>query len=213
MICASLGSLSFEECKKALSIAEYAEIRIDLLDLSDDQFRMLFSSKQKTIATCRADNYNDTQRLQKLKSAITSGVGFIDVEFESDELFREQLINFAHSHNVKVIISYHNYESTPDKNALEQIIQQSFKWGADYAKLATMATSSADNSRILGLYENNENLIAFCMGEKGAITRLAAPLLGSLFTYAALKAELAVAPGQLTVEQLDNLYHVMGVNK
>jgi 3-dehydroquinate dehydratase-1 len=211
MICVSLGSLSFEECTEALSKAECAEIRMDLLDFSDGQFKTLFASKQKTIATCRADKYNDTERLQKLKLAITSGADFVDVEFESDEQFREQLVDFAHSNKAKVIISYHNYDNTPGKNELEQIINQSFKWGADYAKLATMAVSVADNARVLGLYENYKNLIAFCMGEKGMITRLTAPLLGSLFTYAALNSELIIAPGQLTIEQLENIYKEIGI--
>jgi 3-dehydroquinate dehydratase-1 len=212
MICTSLGSIKFEDCIKALGKSEYAEVRIDLLDFTDEQFKTLFSLKSKTIATCRPGKLDAAQRMEKLKNAIGAGAGFVDVEYEADIFYRAELMEFAHKNNTQVIVSYHNYECTPGKSELEEIIRQSLKWGADYVKIATNSCSEADNARILGLYENNKKLIAFCMGEKGVITRLAAPLLGSLFTFAALNSGCATAPGQLTVEQLYDLYNGLGVN-
>jgi 3-dehydroquinate dehydratase I len=208
MICVSLAGISFEECVKFISKTEFAEIRIDQLDLSDEQFCSLFAMKKKSIATCRPGK-DDDQRLALLKLAIESGAGYVDIEYESDVTFRTELLNYAHSHQTIAIISYHNFESTPGIKELNNIIDQSFKWGADRVKITTTATSQADCARVLSLYENYKNLIAFCMGKLGSITRVAAPLLGAEFTYASVNKSLETAPGQLSVDGLIDIYGVI----
>lgn len=208
MICVSLAGISFEECVKLMAKTEFAEIRIDQLNLSDDQFSSLFAMKKNTIATCRPGKDAD-QRLALLKLAIESGAGYVDVEYESDETFRKELLEYAHAHHTRVIISYHNFEATPSTGELEKIVNQSFKWGADRVKITTTATSHADCARVMALYDKYTNLIAFCMGKTGTITRVAAPLLGADFTYAAISKALATAPGQLTVDELKEVYSVM----
>ncbi len=208
MICVSLAGISFQECVKWIAKTEFAEIRIDQLDLSDDQFGSLFAMKKKTIATCRPGK-DDDQRLALLKLAIESGAGYVDIEYESDATFRTELLNYAHSHNTLAIISYHNFDLTPSGDELEKIIKQSFKWGADRAKITTTANSREDCSRVMALYENHQNIIAFCMGKIGTITRVAAPLLGADFTYASISKALATAPGQLTVDGFMDVYDVI----
>ena len=47
------------------------------------------------------------------------------------------------------------------------------------------------------------------MGKPGKITRIAAPFLGAPFTYAAWNEKLATAPGQLTVDELMDIYDVL----
>lgn len=208
MICVSLAGITFEECVKLMAKTEFAEIRIDQLDLSDDQFGSLFAMKKKTIATCRPGKDVD-QRLALLKLAIESGAGFVDIEYESDDTFRKELLEYARAHQTLVIISYHNFEITPSSEELHKIINQSFKWGADRVKITTTAISQSDCARVMSLYDNYKNLIAFCMGKTGAITRVAAPLLGADFTYAAVSKALATAPGQLTVDELKDVYGVL----
>jgi len=162
----------------------------------------------KSIATCRRGK-DDDHRLALLKLAIESGAGYVDIEYESDVTFRTELVNYAHSHNVLVIISYHNFKNTPSIEELNDIIDRSFIWGADRAKITTTATIRADCARVMSLYEKHENLIAFCMGEIGTITRVAAPLLGAEFTYAAISKALATAPGQLTIEGFMDVYGII----
>ncbi|HEY4786317.1 MAG TPA: type I 3-dehydroquinate dehydratase [Bacteroidales bacterium] len=208
MICVSLAGISFQECVKWIAKTEFAEVRIDQLDLSDDQFGSLFAMKKKTIATCRPGK-DDDQRLALLKLAIESGAGYVDIEYESDPTFRNELLNYAHSHQTIAIISYHNFDLTPSAKELNDIIEQSFNWGADRVKLATTPQSLADCARMMSLYEKHDNLIAFCMGKIGTITRVAAPLLGAEFTYAAINKTLATAPGQLTVDGFMDVYDVI----
>lgn len=208
MICVSLAGISFQECVKLIGKTEFAEVRIDQLDLSDEQFGSLFAMKSKTIATCRPGKDTD-QRLALLKLAIESGAGYVDIEYESDETFRNELVHYAKAHNCIAIISYHNFDNTPSIKELNDIIDNSFKWGADRVKIATNALNQADCARVMALYENHKNLIAFCMGKIGTITRVAAPLLGADFTYAAINKALATAPGQLTVEGFMDVYDVI----
>jgi 3-dehydroquinate dehydratase I len=210
MICVSLSGISYEECLQAAARAEFAEVRIDLLDLTDEQFDSIFITKRNTIATCRPGKYNDAKRLELLKRAIANGAGYVDIEYEATEAYRKELLSFAKEHKTIAILSYHNFDVTPSKADLEAIIVQSQQWGADRVKIATMAKGLEDNARILGLYENYQNLIAFCMGANGVITRVSAPFLGADFTFAAINDKLATAPGQLTVEELKEIFDIIG---
>ena len=209
MICISLAGITFQECIKAIGKSDFAEIRIDQLDLSESQLEALFAMKKNTIATCRPGSLNDIQRIALLKHAMNAGAGYIDIEYEAPEHYREELIKVALEKKVIVIISYHNFEETPERYELEHIIIQSELMGAERVKLATMANSVIDNSRILSLYETHTNLITFCMGKIGMITRVTAPFLGAEFTFAALNRKLATAPGQLTFEELTDIYETL----
>ena len=206
MICVSLSGLTYQECINAIGKSEYAEVRMDLLDLSDSQLQGLFSIKQKTVATCRPGKHDTHERLRLLKSAIDAGAGYVDIEFEAEELYREELTNYAHEKGKKVILSYHNFEMTPSAEELQEIILKSRSMGCDIVKIATMANSGRDNSVVLSLYKDFDNIIAFCMGKKGMISRVAAPLLGAEFTFAALSSRNATAPGQFTREELLDIF-------
>lgn len=209
MICVSLSGLPFGDCVNIINLSEYAEIRIDLLDLSQDQLKGLFSLKKRTIATCRSGKYTEEQQLALLKMAIIAGATYVDVDYDSPANFREELTNFAHSNHTHVIISYHNFIYTPSQDYLEIIINQSKNWNADRVKIVTTAINKSDCSTVIGLYARHNNIIAFCMGETGKITRLAAPLLGADFTFASWNDTLATAPGQLTVDELTTIYNII----
>jgi 3-dehydroquinate dehydratase-1 len=124
-------------------------------------------------------------------------------------IYREELSKFARSYHTRVIISYHNFIYTPSQDYLDIIIKESKKWNADRVKIATTATNKSDCSTVMGLYARHNNIIAFCMGEQGKITRLAAPLLGADFTFASWNDTLATAPGQLTVEEMKKIYNIL----
>jgi 3-dehydroquinate dehydratase-1 len=209
MICVSLANINFQECVKAIGKAEFAEIRIDQLDLSEEQLKSLFSIKKKSIATCREGKFDDAHRFELLKLSIDAGAGYVDIEYESKADYRKELVAYARAKHVFVIISYHNYDKTPSTKELKDIIEQAVKWGASRVKITTMATVQSDCARVMALYEKNKNIIAFCMGQIGTITRIAAPLLGADFTYAALESKLATAPGQLIVDEMKDIYKMM----
>ncbi len=106
--------------------------------------------------------------------------------------------------NTRCILSYHNFDSTPEN--LEEILSEMQKTPAAYYKIATMAHSTLDSLRMLALAKAHPNLIGVCMGKKGEITRILGPLVGVPITYASLKPEWQSAPGQLTARALIDTY-------
>ena len=206
MICVSIGDCSVEECIKSLQGLELAEIRMDKMKLSEEEVRKIFPQKLKLIATCRATKtLNDNERKKLLLAAIDAGAAYVDIEVESSDTYKKEILSKAKSKGCKVIISYHNYEQTPQKGELEQIVDWCFDSGADIAKIACKVNSEKDNARLLGLLDSDRKIIAIGTGEKGKITRVLGPLLGSPFTYASLKKGKETAEGQIGHNKLKEL--------
>jgi 3-dehydroquinate dehydratase I len=202
MICISIAEKNLEKCFSYLEQVEIAEIRLDLTEFNLKEIELIFSARKKLIATCRPGKYADQERTEKLKAAIKAGATFIDLEFEAPEAYKNEMMEYAHSYQCDVIISYHNYECTPELDELEQIMNQCFAQGCDLAKIATMVNVNRDNSKILSLYKAPGRLVAIGMGELGKISRIVAPFLGAEFTYASLDEGQPTAPGQLSYSKL-----------
>jgi 3-dehydroquinate dehydratase-1 len=203
MICVSLAEKDPNVCLEILEKVEMAEIRIDLAELPDEDIMKVFSPRKKLIATCRPGKYTASERMHKLKLAVESGATFVDIEYEAEDDFRNAMIEYAHARQCDVIISYHNYECTPELDELEKIMNKCFELGADIAKMATLVKVNRDNSKILSLYKAPGRLIAIGMGELGKISRIVAPFLGAEFTYAALTEDSITAPGQISYDRLN----------
>jgi len=207
MICVAIQEKNVSDCLRLLGEVEMAEIRIDLAGYDEQAVRTVFSStSKKLVATCRPP-YSDAERMKLLKTAIECGAAYVDIEIESGDVFKEEMVAFAHQHGTKVIVSYHNFDETPGLKELHDIIDQCFASGADVAKIAAMVKSEQDSARLLGLYDTKRTLIVLGMGQLGKITRLAATLLGSPFTFAAKDEASATAPGQVSFARLERMLH------
>ncbi len=78
----------------------------------------------------------------------------------------------------------------------------------DYFKLATMANTPEDNVRMLRLVSEAEvPTIGFCMGELGIPSRILCGKYGSPWTYATFSSDRVLAPGQLSFEEMRDIYH------
>jgi 3-dehydroquinate dehydratase type I len=143
--------------------------------------------------------------MKLLKVAIENGAAMVDIEIESDYYFTSEMVAFAKKHGTKVIISYHNFESTPSIKELNEIVKECFDKGADIAKLATLVRSPRDNGKLLGLYASDKPLVVLGMGALGKITRVAAPLMGAAFTFAAVDEASVTAPGQVSYVKLNDI--------
>jgi 3-dehydroquinate dehydratase-1 len=202
MICASICEKNIEKCLKSIDKVDMAEIRIELTEFSNEEIRKVFSRQKKLIATCRPGKIKDVERVEILKIAIESGATYVDIEYEATSDYKNDLIDFAHKHQCDVIISYHNYERTPELEELEAIVRNCYSQGADLAKIATHVNMNRDNSKILALYRAPGRLVAVGMGDLGRISRIVAPFLGAEFTYASLNESATTAPGQISFEKL-----------
>jgi len=202
MICASISEKNVEKCIESINRVDMAEIRIDLAGFSNGDIKKVFSRRKKLIATCRPGKIKDDDRAEILKIAIESGATYVDIEYEAPAEYKNDLIDFAHKHQCDVIISYHNYDRTPELDELEKIVHDCYEQGADLAKVATHVNMNRDNSKILSLYKAPGRLIAIGMGDLGKISRIVAPFLGAEFTYASLTDNAPTAPGQISYEKL-----------
>jgi|WetSurSiteA1Bulk_404760.scaffolds.fasta_scaffold01724_5 3-dehydroquinate dehydratase-1 len=205
MLCVSICEPSVKKILSLIRKSEIAEVRLDLMDLSDQDIEKVFSGEGRIIATCCAGKFSDGQRKNKLKKAIESGASYVDIEIDAPDAFKKELISSAHKHNCKVILSYHNFNQTPPTDALDKMVDACFAQGADIAKVACLANSESDAARILSLYAKHKNLVALGMGEKGKITRVASLLLGAPFSYVATGTAKETAPGQITKKQMEKV--------
>lgn len=206
-ICLTIGNVTYDEVLKHLNDVLLAEIRMDLLDFSDEQFSLIFSQDKKLIATYRSDNKYEVL-FSKYSQAIEFGCTCVDIDINVPEVYRDKIADLAHSKGCNVVLSYHNYEKTPGHRALSHLVEKMVGSGADIVKIACTAHSTEDCSRVLGLYEKYTKLVVFCMGEIGKITRLAAPMLGAPFTYASIKGK-EVAPGQMSYGEVESILKIM----
>lgn len=208
-ICVSIGEETYADTLKVLQAVDFAEIRLDMSDMVDDEIRSVFSQPKVLVATCRKGRYDDTQRLHRLKVAIQAGAKYVDIETEANPVFQHEARVCALEHNCKVIISYHNFISTPAPLFLEEMVQVCLSQGADLVKLVTTAHYPVECSRLLSLYRYHKNLVAFAMGDVGKITRVASLYLGAPFTYASVSTKKSVAAGQLSHHVISEIMRLM----
>jgi len=207
MICVAISDKNIKNCLATLKNVDMAEIRLDLTEFDIKKIKEIFSQPKKLIATLRPGICDEGERINKLKTAIKAGAKYVDLEYESDETYRKDLIDYAHRNNCDVIISYHNFRNTPETDILNKIVKDCFEYGADIAKVVTTAKTNIDNSRILSLYNNPGRIVAFCMGCLGKITRIIAPFMGSEITYASMDEGKATAPGQIKYSDMKDIIH------
>lgn len=215
MICLSLADISYQQCRDILEPGTLAEIRLDRMALSHAQIRELFSGPGRLIATFRPGKVSEEERRGALLLAATSGAAYVDLEWETDREFRAELMSFCHTGGCRCILSYHNYEETPERQVLLDIIHGCFQAGAEIAKVACMVRTQAETARMLSLYDHpravSGGLLALGMGPLGKITRVAAPLLGAPFTFVAPDDGRETAPGQLDRYTMLSVWEKLGI--
>ena len=208
-ICVSLGEMPFDTCLQLASAWPLVEIRLDLIQPDPEKIELLAGQCRQWIATCRPGNLSERERKILLAKSIRSGATYVDIEYEAGVAYRQSLVNLAKKCQSKVIISYHNFESTPDVDTLNRIIRHSVVMGADIVKIAVTAFSPADCALIMSLYGHHERLVAFAMGEAGRVTRITTPFVSDKFTFASIDEENITAPGQLSVSQMEDIFRII----
>lgn len=203
-ICLSIGNVDYQTLITQLNKHLLTEIRIDLLQLSVNQLIYILKTHQNLIVSYRNAPNSIDGTLSIYTNAIDCDTAYIDIDTNLPETIKKDLLQKAHYKNTKVILSYHNFVQTPEIIELDNIIRELKDQQPDIVKIACAANTISDCSKIMSLYEKHSYLIAFCMGEVGKITRIAAPVLGAPFTYACI-SDLETAPGQLTYEEIEML--------
>ena len=201
MICSVVADSKVARIRELLRQAEMAEIRIDLARLDRTQVADIFTSHPCLIATCRPGHFANDERLELLLIAVESGAAWVDVEMDAPLRLRRALSIAAKRSGCRLIVSFHDFAKTPGQGELTRLVRCCQRNGADLIKIACLTRTPAEVVRILALYDKrygpSGRMLALGMGRLGVITRLAAPLFGAPFTFAAAAGEAPTAPGQL----------------
>ncbi len=190
--------------------AELLELRLDLMGSLPRNFYEQVPGNVGFVATCRPESHSIQERIRMLSEAIESGASYVDLELDSPDLYTEGLIKLAGDHACEVIFSHHDFNSTPEQEELEEILDTCYERGAHVAKIATKVNSTAEAIRLLALYGLPGRKVVLGMGDEGRITRVAGPLLGGEFTFAAPGNGRKTAPGQLDFNGLKSIYKQLG---
>lgn len=197
-----------------LPLVDVVEIRLDCM--RDFRIKACIAALEKPVLVTNRPSWEGGQwqgseedRADLLCQALQWGARYVDIELLAAPAIREQVLGQAARVGAEVIVSSHDFKTTPSRAILEQRLAQMMATGADIAKIVVTAHGPEESLRILALQElamaAGFPLSAFAMGAAGAISRLATLYLGGFMTYAALSPELATAPGQLSVQELHAL--------
>src|SRR6266853_2213869 len=127
---------------------------------------------------------------------------YLDVELRSTRGFKS-LLERARKQNVRRILSFHDFKSTPSPLSLRARAASAKAHGADIFKVATCTDTPAELARLVDFVMNKGvdlSVSAMGIGRLGAISRLLLASYGSVLNYGSLRR--AQLEGQLPIELL-----------
>ena len=208
MICVSISE--WQQLAQVLdSGADLLELRLDLIREDPERIFALLKPGVLSLVTCRPGVFSESENLHMLKTSMDLGAAYVDVELESTDSYLESILEHARACQTKVILSYHNFELTPERDELEILLKRCYKRGGDLAKIAVQVNSPEDVKSLLNLYNLPGKKVVLGMGQLGRITRVMGPYLGAEFTFSAPGEGAETAPGQLSYKQLKGIYKVI----
>lgn len=217
-IVAAIGRNALDTAKRARVLgAGILEVRFDLLGIRDADGAAALLDDLKNlaglpiIATNRCSREGgqwdggEADRIELLISTI-DGADAVDVELSAP--LRSRVVDAARSAGKTIIISSHDFATTPSSDIMLSTLAQARDAGADIAKLAVTPARTADALRLLEVTQQaGFPVCTIAMGRLGAHTRVVAPLYGSVLTYGAV--DEAVAPGQLKIDELKHMLELL----
>jgi len=194
----------------------FLEIRIDHFSNFDSGFVVSQLEKFKglnipLIATIRTIsekgkwNKSESER-EKLFYTVIDLVDAIDIELSSNEI-NKKVSSYCKQKGKTLIVSNHDFSETANDIILQKQFNDAKDLNADIVKLACLAKNQDDVTRMLEFVNKNkaQGIIGISMGSIGAISRVVAPLFGSLITYTSTDLNY----GQLSLAQLVDLSRLL----
>src|SRR5215213_960906 len=185
--------------------AKLVELRLDYINGEVNLKRLLVDRPSPVVITCRRERDggkwtgSEEARLMLLRTAIAEGVEYVDIEVDIAP-------NIMRYGKTKRIISQHDFRKTPEN--LQEVWDQIAVCDPDIVKIATTANSPHDNLRMLELVKSSRlPMVGMCMGDVGTPSRILSGRFGAPFTFATFHHERTLAPGQLSFQQMTEIYH------
>jgi len=198
--------------------ADFIEVRLDSLKKHNQLADIAHCSNTPLIATNRSTECqgkflgSETERQKILMDAAKNGFEYVDVELSTPKL--KNIISNLREMGAKPIVSFHDFNKTPNSTQLDKILKKEIASGADICKIVTTARFVEDNLTVLNFVSKaykNAKIVCFSMGELGKPSRLLSPVFGAFFTLASLESGRKTAPGQLTIREMRSAYQALGL--
>lgn len=146
---------------------------------------------------------------------IESGIpDMVDIELFSGADEVRELITLAHEKGIHVILSNHDFKTTPEADVIVNRLRSMQDMGADIAKIAVMPQNKMHMLALLAACCTMKEkyagipIVAISMGSLGGLSRVCGQIFGSSVTFASM--EQASAPGQIPVNDLNLLMELIG---
>ncbi|MFK5923304.1 MAG: type I 3-dehydroquinate dehydratase [Verrucomicrobiota bacterium] len=208
----SAADLDFLSSTPATHHCDLIELRLDSLIDQLDQIDTLLSDHHPNLpilATARhpdegGDGALDADVRQQLYARFLPQIDALDIELRSvDEM--SKTLEAARSAGKKIILSFHDFKSTPSIATIRSKIDQAIEANADVCKIAVHLDSLSRLCELAQVCENESRIriSLMGMGPLGKISRLLFAKAGSVLNYGYLAT--SNAPGQWPAKQLKNL--------
>jgi len=197
-ICLVLSHIGNFETAISSSYFQILELRTDLIPLNFEIIDEFIPKFEKWIISIRKESFEQENFNEILDYILKFEPKFVDID---EDCLNEELINKVISKS-ELIISYHNYDHTPDFDFLQNKIDKFVELGAKMVKIVCKGAKNSDFATVSKLYNKNNNLICFLMGENYRQSRIEAYFKGAKITYARLENAKEVAAG---IPELENL--------
>jgi 3-dehydroquinate dehydratase-1 len=197
---------------------DFIEIRFDSMRSPSSLSEIRAATERPLIATNRSKaqgglfHGTERARLQILMQAAREEFDYVDLELRIKDA--RKTVRQMKRHGAKVIVSFHSEKFTPTEEALESILANEKRAGADVCKIVGTAKSYTDNLRCLRFVDKHARrtkLVCFSMGRLGIPSRILSPVLGGYFTFASFRTGRETAAGQIPIDELQTLYKELGV--
>jgi len=168
------------------------ELRLDhlagLLDELENKLPLLAAPLIITARHPREGGANNLplEERRELLSRFLPWASYIDVELRSAKAFRS-LLQVARRKNVRCILSFHDFDSTPTARSLRARARLAKSRGGDIFKVATRTDSPARLARLVDFLTSSSNadlaVSAMGVGRLGAKSRRELMRHGSVLSY------------------------------
>jgi len=188
------------------------ELRLDrLAGMADEVEKVLPRLRTPLIITARDPREGGANKLRlrqrrDLLARFLNHADYIDVELRSARTLRA-LLAIAKAKNVRQIISFHDFKSTPSVRLLEAKAHNAKALRADIFKVATRTDTPIELGRLVEFMTSSRLDLALAVmgiGKLGAISRVLLARAGSVLIYGSV-GEMSDIEGQLSLEQLRTL--------
>ena len=213
-VCAETVEKLIQQIRSAEEFADVIEVRFDCLEKDDVRNLVvnlpaiektyLFTYRPKDQGGKRVLKLGKRLKFWELVFRAVKSDFMIDVEFEPS------LILAVDPHKTHRIVSFHDFEGTPDNLGL--IWAGMTELSNAIVKIAVKADDITDSIAIWKLVgqakSEKKQVIPIAMGEAGKWTRILGLAYGAFMTYASLDAGKETADGQITAKDLIETYRV-----